>query len=188
MLLQKLLWHPLQSLIIHNTPNFDAIWSQYIWVSLWVCPRALLTSTASVSLLTSWATHTEFPGFPRWNRPRHMQKRLKSFQVDCRSLKCSKKRDIQWCPLSPTRVICGRKIKSCDIVNGDRDCSCWAQNYSISWQIQTTLGMLHNELKQETSQQSSNKNSIFRALTSFDNLGTTWFHFWAAEVLWNFTL
>lgn len=89
MLLQKLLRRPLQSLIIQNTPNFDVIWRQYNWVRLCVCPRVLPNSTASDSSLMGY-THTEFPPFPRGNRPRDLQKRLKPTKVDCRSLTCPK--------------------------------------------------------------------------------------------------
>lgn len=175
MLLHKLLVHPLQSVITQNTPNFDVIWSPYIWVSLWVCPRALLTSTAAASLCTSWATHTHNSQFsqggigqgtcrrdskpPKWTADQISPKKGHSVV----SGKC---------------IICGKKIKSRDVISGDRDCSCLGHNNFIPWQTQTTLGMLHNELKQETSQQSSTKNNIFRALTSFDNLGTIRFHFW----------
>lgn len=168
-----LLWHPLQRLITQNIPNFDVIG---VSVFGWVCPRALLTSTASASLLTSWAMQYIIPRFPKVEETKgpaeDTQIHPSGFQIT--SLP---ERDVQWWPVSPKRVICGRKIKSCDIVREERDCSCLGHNF-ISWEMQTTLGMLHNELKQETGQQSSTKNNIFRALTSSDNLGTTQFHFW----------
>lgn len=82
------------SLTKSNHSKYPQLCCHSVSIFRWVCesvPEPSFTSTASASLLTSWATHKEFPGFPRWNRTRHLQKRLKPIQVDCRSLKCPKK-------------------------------------------------------------------------------------------------
>lgn len=92
-------------------------------------------------------------------------------------VKCLPKEEIQRCLVSGTSIICGRKIKFCDIISGDRECRCQGHKNFILGKCKPPWECSINNLRQETGQHSCTKNNISRTLTSFDNLGTIQFHF-----------